>query len=148
LFLYGASGQSQCQDRKLFLCVLLFATLQEVGYPYAVFCCGFGVNLYAGISVRSSDIQERKESRPCHSSGFLSRRTRFEPKSGHFGFVVDKVALGQVFSEYFGFPCQFSFHLLLQIHHHLSSGTGTIGQLVTDVPIGFSLTSLQESKKK
>jgi hypothetical protein len=28
--------------------------------------------------------------------------------SGHVGFVVDKVALGQVFSEYFGFPCQFS----------------------------------------
>jgi hypothetical protein len=26
------------------------------------------------------------------------------------GFVVDKVALGQVFSEYFGFPCQSSFH--------------------------------------
>jgi hypothetical protein len=22
------------------------------------------------------------------------------------GFVLDKVALGQVFSEYFGFPCQ------------------------------------------
>jgi hypothetical protein len=29
-------------------------------------------------------------------------------------FVVDKVALGQVFSEYFGFPCQSSFHKLLQ----------------------------------
>jgi hypothetical protein len=28
------------------------------------------------------------------------------------GFVVDKMALGQVFSEYFEFPCQFSFHLL------------------------------------
>jgi hypothetical protein len=26
------------------------------------------------------------------------------------GFVVDKVALGQVFSQYFGFPCQVSFH--------------------------------------
>jgi hypothetical protein len=26
------------------------------------------------------------------------------------GFVVDKVALGQVFSEYFGFSCQSSFH--------------------------------------
>jgi hypothetical protein len=25
------------------------------------------------------------------------------------GFVVDKVAVGQVFSEYFGFSCQFSF---------------------------------------
>jgi hypothetical protein len=29
-------------------------------------------------------------------------------------FVVDKVALGQVFSEYFGFPCHSSFHQLLQ----------------------------------
>jgi hypothetical protein len=29
-------------------------------------------------------------------------------------FVVDRVALGQVFSEYFGFPCQSSFHQLLQ----------------------------------
>jgi hypothetical protein len=27
----------------------------------------------------------------------------------HVGFVLDKAALGQVFSEYFGFPCQ-SFH--------------------------------------
>jgi hypothetical protein len=26
------------------------------------------------------------------------------------GFVVGKVALGQVFSEYFGLPCQSSFH--------------------------------------
>jgi hypothetical protein len=32
------------------------------------------------------------------------------------GFVVDKVASGQVLSEYFGFPCQnHSFH---QLHHH------------------------------
>jgi hypothetical protein len=44
------------------------------------------------------------------------------------GFVVDKVALGQVFFEYFGFPCQSSFHRLLRNHHHLSSGAGTIGQ--------------------
>jgi hypothetical protein len=29
---------------------------------------------------------------------------RFEPGSGQVGFVVDKVALGQVFSEYFDFP--------------------------------------------
>jgi hypothetical protein len=29
-------------------------------------------------------------------------------------FEVDKVALGQVFSEYFGFPCQSSLHQLLQ----------------------------------
>jgi hypothetical protein len=31
-------------------------------------------------------------------------------RSSHVGFVVAKVALGHVFSEYFGFPCQSSFH--------------------------------------
>jgi hypothetical protein len=30
---------------------------------------------------------------------------RFEPRSAHVEFVVDKVALGQVSSEYIGFPC-------------------------------------------
>jgi hypothetical protein len=35
------------------------------------------------------------------------------------GFVADKVVLGQVFSEYFGFPCQNqSFHQLLHHHNH------------------------------
>jgi hypothetical protein len=42
---------------------------------------------------------------------------------------VDKVALGQVFFEYFGFPCQSSFHKLLHNHPHLSSGAGKIGQM-------------------
>jgi hypothetical protein len=44
------------------------------------------------------------------------------------GFVVDKVVLGQVFSMYFGLPCQSSFHQLLHNHPHLSSGASTIGQ--------------------
>jgi hypothetical protein len=63
------------------------------------------------------------------------------------GFLVDKVELGQVFSEYFGFHCQFSFHQML--HTHLSSGAGAIGQLVPDVPSGLivSLTPLHERKK-
>jgi hypothetical protein len=64
------------------------------------------------------------------------------------GFVVDKVAMGQVFSEYFSFPCQFSFHRLLHSHHHLSSGAGTIGQLVADIPSGLSLTPTPRNKKK
>jgi hypothetical protein len=34
------------------------------------------------------------------------------------GFVVDKVALGQVLSEYFDFPCQSSFHQILHHHNH------------------------------
>jgi hypothetical protein len=65
---------------------------------------------------------------------------RLRARSDYVRFVVDRVALGQVFSEYFGFPCQFSFHQLLHTHNHLSSGAGTIGQLVDDVPSGLSLT--------
>jgi hypothetical protein len=60
-------------------------------------------------------------------AGFPSRRPGFDPRSGHVGFVVNTVALGQVLSEYFGFPYQSSFHRLLH-NHHQSSGAGTIGQ--------------------
>jgi hypothetical protein len=63
------------------------------------------------------------------------------------GFVIYKVALEQVFSEYFGFPCQFSFHRLRHTHHP-SSEAGTIGQLVADVPSEPSLTPLQATKKE
>jgi hypothetical protein len=34
---------------------------------------------------------------------------------------------GRFFSDYFGFPCQSSFHQFLPNHSHLSSGAGTIG---------------------
>jgi hypothetical protein len=44
------------------------------------------------------------------------RRRGFESTSGRVGFVVGKAALGQVFSEYFSLPCQFSFHRL-RSHH-------------------------------
>jgi hypothetical protein len=39
-------------------------------------------------------------------AGFLPRQAEFDPGSNHMASVVDKAALGQVFSEYFGFPCQ------------------------------------------
>jgi hypothetical protein len=69
-------------------------------------------------------------------TGFSPRRPVFETGSSHVGVVVDKVALGQVFSEYFGFPYQFSFHRLLHIHHHISSEAGTVGQLVAAYQVG------------
>jgi hypothetical protein len=75
-------------------------------------------------------------------AGFPPRRPGFEPWSGHVGFLVHKVALGQIFFDYIGFPCQLSFHRLLHIHHPPSSGAGTIDQLVADVP---SLTPPQET---
>jgi hypothetical protein len=69
------------------------------------------------------------------------------------GFVVDKAPLGQVSSEYFGFPCESLYRLLHSHHHHHHhhhhplSGTGTIVQRVADVPSGLSLTPPQETKK-
>jgi hypothetical protein len=36
--------------------------------------------------------------------GYPPRRPGIYPKSSHMEFVVDKVALEQVFSEYFNFP--------------------------------------------
>jgi hypothetical protein len=52
------------------------------------------------------------------STNFPPRRPGFAPGSGQVGFVVDKVALGQVFSENLGFPCQSSFHQLLHHNNH------------------------------
>jgi hypothetical protein len=52
------------------------------------------------------------------------------------------VTLGQVFSEYFGFSCQFYIPptTLHSSSSSSSSGAGIIGQLVGDVPTGLSLT--------
>jgi hypothetical protein len=73
---------------------------------------------------------------------------RAQVRSGHVGFMMDKVALGHVFSKYLDFPCQFSFHRLLHIHdYRLSSGAGKIGQTATDLPSGLRLTTPQETKK-
>jgi hypothetical protein len=58
-------------------------------------------------------------------AGFPTRRPGFA-SGQHVGFVVDKAALGQVFSEYFGFPCQ-SFHQFLHRHNHLGLAQKAIG---------------------
>jgi hypothetical protein len=47
---------------------------------------------------------------------FPTAEIRFDPRLGNAGFVVDRVALGQVSSECFDFPCQFSCHQPLHIH--------------------------------
>jgi hypothetical protein len=51
-------------------------------------------------------------------TSFPQRRPAFKPRSGHVTFVVDKVTLGQVFTEYLGFPRQFSFHQLFPFINH------------------------------
>jgi hypothetical protein len=39
-------------------------------------------------------------------------------RAEHVVFVVDKAARGHVFSEYFSFPCQLSFHQFLHHNNH------------------------------
>jgi hypothetical protein len=64
------------------------------------------------------------------------------------GIYGGQSGTGTVFSEYFGFPCQISFHWLLHFHHDLSSGAGIIGQLVAGEPSGLSITPPEVTKKK
>jgi hypothetical protein len=54
-------------------------------------------------------------------AGLSPRRPGFAPVSIHVGFVVDKVALGQVFSEFFGFPLSISFHRGYPNSYHLGN---------------------------
>jgi hypothetical protein len=56
------------------------------------------------------------------------------------GFVVDRVALGQVFSEYFSFLLP----IIPPNTLHLSSGAGTM----TDVTSGLSLAEHQHLLKR
>jgi hypothetical protein len=62
--------------------------------------------------------------------------------AGNVQFVVDKAALGKVICDYFGSLCH-SFH---RMRHtlHLSSRTGTIGQIVADDQFGRFLNPTQE----
>jgi hypothetical protein len=46
--------------------------------------------------------------------GFPPQQLGFGP--GQVGFVVDQMAVMQVFSNYFGFPRQFEFRQLPHIH--------------------------------
>jgi hypothetical protein len=71
----------------------------------------------------------------------------FEHRAGHMRFVVNKVALGQVFPTTSVFPVKFPLHRLLHAHH-LPSEAGAIGELVTDVPSELSLTPPHETKPK
>jgi hypothetical protein len=89
------------------------------------------------------DLAQAVSRRPSTAAAPIRARVR------SCWIVIDRVALGQVSSEYFGFPCQFAIHLLIHNHyHHLSSEAGIIGQTVAAVPSGLSLTSWEKKNNK
>jgi hypothetical protein len=108
----------------------------------------WGIRLYP-FYIKSLLLLSSVSDSTCRSLAQAVRRRLlgFKPRTGHVGFVVYRVALGQVFSEYFSFPSQFSFHRLLHTRH-LSSVAGTIGHLVAAVPSGLSLTPPQETNQR
>jgi hypothetical protein len=63
------------------------------------------------------------------------------------GFVVDKAALGQVFSQYCGFPCH-PFRRMPHAYRHPSCAVGTVSQIAADVPNGLSLSPPRKEKKE
>jgi hypothetical protein len=63
---------------------------------------------------------------------------RVRARVWQFGFVVDKMAIGQVFSEYFCFPCQPHF-IPLTSPSSQSPETDTIRQYMAAVPRGYPI---------
>jgi hypothetical protein len=78
----------------------------------------------------------------CRSSA--PWRPGFQPSSGHVEFEVDKAELGQVLSI-LRFPVPI---IPPNAPHSSSSGVGTVGQIVTDVPNGLILTPPKDTKKQ
>jgi hypothetical protein len=72
--------------------------------------------------------------------GFTPRRLGFEPRSGHMGFMVDKVELGRIFLRVFLFP------IPILIPSTAPYSSSIIGDwLVADVPSRLSLTPRQNN---
>jgi hypothetical protein len=99
-------------------------------------CCECGTQLSSSIVAELNDCQLLKQDYNPLSWLFVSKSlegraiaqavsrwlptaaARVRVRAEHVGFVVGKVTMGQVSSEYFGFPCQSSFHQFLHPHNH------------------------------
>jgi hypothetical protein len=70
------------------------------------------------IFLRSFSLSEGRAVAQAVGRWLPTAAARVRVRAVHVVFVVDKAALEQVFYEYFGLPCQSSFHQLLHHHNH------------------------------
>jgi hypothetical protein len=72
-----------------------------------------------GANTTETTVNLARRSAEAVSRWLPTAATRVRARVWQVGIVVDKVASGQVLSEYFGFPCEnHSFHQLLHHHHN------------------------------
>jgi hypothetical protein len=106
-----------------YICGLLCLPFEtEDGGKFSVTSVNFYLTIRLHIPPFIFTAVRTSNPRPCHSQAVScwlpTAAARVRVRIGHVEFVVGKVALGQVFSEYFGFPCQSSFHQFLHHHNH------------------------------
>jgi hypothetical protein len=101
----------------------------EVIFTQALFLSLLVLLLAAAFTAEGSEFEPK-----YGQDKIVPKLSRWHPTAAgsHVRFVVDKVELGRVFSEYFGFP----FHSFLRLLHslHPLSGTGIEDQIVANVP--------------
>jgi hypothetical protein len=87
--------------------IIYFVLHRYVHCRANIYICVLETNIfsYNGVRWNLSKIRVGRAVAQQLAAGFPPRRPGFA-YGQHLGFVVDKEALGQVFSEYFGFPCQ------------------------------------------
>ena len=82
------------QTAIISLCINCLFFVTEMGYVYC--------------AVRNESLNKIQVNHSLHVSGFSTRRPGFDSRSFHVRFMVDKVALGQVFLRVLRFfPCQY-----------------------------------------
>jgi hypothetical protein len=93
------------------------------------------IHALSGIRNHDLSIQEGDDTAflAPHGLGFAPRLPGFD-RSSSCGVNDGQSGAGEGFLLVFMFPYQFSFHRLLHIHHHLSSGAGAVGTLATVSP--------------
>jgi hypothetical protein len=92
--------------------IILFRSLRLFNRLFHV-ATNIRVNTARTRTAELRDIKAQAASR-----WFPTAAARVRDRLGHVGFMVDKVALGQVSPEYFGYPCQSSFHQILHPHNY------------------------------
>jgi hypothetical protein len=92
------------EHRHLHLCDNLRSLQIHCSMFFFLLLCGF---------LLTAEIKYVEKAVPWLRSlvaGLSPRKSGFAPGSIHVGFVVDKVALWQFFSNFFGLPLSISFH--------------------------------------